>query len=349
MRIDTDVHCAPSSWEALSPYLDAYWRDYIDDATVSLAPAVGASYPPAAPTSATEQARATGTVPPDTVDALRRQLLDGSDLTHAILNCVTAFTANRNPYFETALCRAINDWLVAEWLEQDSRLRASIVVPTQDVTAAVAEIERIGGDPRFTQVLLPIRGQDVRYGHLRFRPLLEAASAHNLVLGLHAWGRVASGPTFHGSTHTYLEDYLSNSQVVQGQVVSLIAEGVFEALPDLRVCLAECGFTWVPSLFWRFDKEWKGIWREVPWVRASPSEYFYRHFRLTTQPAQLPADERQCAEVLEMLRPDKLLMHASDHPHDHGKGVERLHAALDAPATVAVNHTNAAALYELTS
>ena len=41
-----------------------------------------------------------------------------------------------------ALCRAINNWLVAEWLDRDPRLRASIVVPVHSPDLAAEEIER---------------------------------------------------------------------------------------------------------------------------------------------------------------------------------------------------------------
>ncbi|MQA09899.1 MAG: amidohydrolase family protein [Pseudonocardiaceae bacterium] len=342
MTIDTDAHCAPASIKTLLPYLDAYWREYVLGANLGLSPSVGGAYPPGAPTSGEAGV-------PNTVDELRAKLLDGSDLRYAILNCVTPFDVSRNLYFEAALTRAINEWLRTEWLEHDERLRAGMVVPTLDPEAAVAEIERLGTDRRFTQVLLPVRGLDVRYGHKRYHPVLEAAAAHGLVVCLHAWGRVASAPTFTGATHSYLEDYLSNAQIVQGQVTSLIAEGVFDKLPDLRICLAECGFAWAPSLLWRFDKEWKAVWREVPWVKAKPSEYFYRHFRATTQPAQLPKDAKELAEAVELIRAPELLMHASDYPHNHGDGAQRLLAALDGAAADAVRYTNAAAFYDLAS
>jgi predicted TIM-barrel fold metal-dependent hydrolase len=333
--IDADVHCAPASFEALFPYLDSYWREYVAEARMSLSPSFGGAYPPNAPT--------TGGYPPDTVETVRKQVLDRAAL--AVLNCTTSFDVSRNPYFEAALTRAVNDWLRVEWLDQDERLRGSIVVPTLDPEAAVAEIDRLGPDRRFVQVLLPVRGQGTRYGNKRFHPVLEAAARHDLVLTLHAWGRVASSPTPTGFLHTYLEDYLSNTQIVQGQVVSLIAEGVFDKLPGLRVCLAECGFSWLPALLWRFDKEWKGVWREVPWMKQAPTEYFYRHFRATTEPAHVPADPVELAQLIEMLRAPEFLLYASDYPHEHGDGAERLLAALDEDARAAVLSGNASALY----
>jgi len=346
--IDTDVHCAPVSFEALFPYMDAYWRQYVTDAGLKLSPSLAGAYPPGAPTSATAEARRSGTFPPGDAGALRDQVLGRPGLRYAILNCVTSFDVSRNPYFETALTRAVNDWLRAEWLDRDDRLRASMVIPVLDPEAAAGEIERLGGDRRFVQVLLPVRGGDVRYGNKRYHQVLAAAARHGLVIGLHAWGKVASAPSATGFVPTYLEDYLANSQaIVQGQVVSLVAEGVFERFPSLRVCLAECGFSWLPALLWRFDKDWKAVWREVPWVRDRPSQYVYRHFRATTEPAHLPRDPARLGQALEMIGAGDFLMYASDYPHDHGDGAQRMLGTLDGGALDAVMYRNAAAFYGL--
>ena len=336
--IDSDVHCAPASIDVLLPHLDDYWRDYVGQAGLKLSPSVGGAYPPGLPISGD---------PPADVAAVREAVLDRADRTQAILNCVTAFDASRNVYYEAALARALNDWLRSEWLDRDERLRASMVVPVLDPDAAVDEIERLAADRRFVQVLLPVRG-DVPYGNRRFRGLLDAAARHDLVVGLHAWGRAASAPTPSGFTHSYLEDYLANSQViVQAQVVSMVAEGVFDRLPSLRVALVECGFSWVVPMLWQFDKDWKALWREVPWLQAKPSEYVYRHFRATTAPAQLPRDAGEVETFVAMLKADRLLMFATDHPHDHGDGQERLLAALDEDGRRAVLHGNAAEMYGL--
>jgi hypothetical protein len=346
--IDTDVHCAPASMEALFPYLDAYWREYVTGGTIRMTPALGGQYPMGAATSASAEARRAGAFPPSDVDALRERVLDRDGVRYAILTCLASFDANRNPYYEAALTRAINDWLLDRWLSRDDRLRAGLVVPTSDPQAAVAEIDRVGDQPGFVQVLLPVRSVDSRYGNLRYRPVLEAAARHDLVVALHAWGRVGNAPTATGFTHTYLEDYLANSQaIVQGQVVSLVTEGVFAQLPTLRVGLLECGFSWLPSLLWRFDKDWRGTWREVPWVKERPSDYVYRHIRATTEPAHLPRDDRRLGELLEMARAREILMYASDYPHDHGDGGERLLAAVDDATRAAILSGNAAAFYRL--
>jgi uncharacterized protein len=334
--IDCDVHVAPASIDALTPYMDDYWGDYLANAGLTLSPNVSGSYPPHVP------------APPNNVDALRERVLDPWGLRHAVLTCLTAFDASRNGYYEAALCSAVNDWLRAEWLQRDERLRAYMSIPTLDPGAAVREVERVGSEPGFVGVLVPVR-TETRWGNQRFHELHEAITGHDLVLALHAWGRAGGAPTPTGFTHTYFEDYLSNSQfIAQAQVLSLVAEGVFDRVPNLRVVLLECGFSWLPPLLWRFDKDWEVVWREVPWVKAKPSEYVRRHFRAATAPAQLPADPDQAAQLAEMLGASEMLVFASDFPHEHGEGnLDTLLEVLDDGGRDAVLRGNAAALYGL--
>lgn len=319
--IDCDVHCAPASLAALTPYLEPAWRSYAENAGVKLS-GLAHAYPPAA-----------GHAPaPTTYVALRADLLDREQPELAILNCLTTFEAHRHPYYGAALARAVNDWLRAEWLDRDERLRASVVVPLSAPDLAVEEIRRVADDPRFVQVLLPVRSE-TPYGNRRYHRLLRAASDHGLVVGLHAWGANGTAPLPGGRAPTYFEDYVGNQLVAQSQLLSLVSEGVFAELPELRVCLIECDFTWLPSLLWRFDKDWKGLWPEVPWVKELPSSYVRRHFRATTAPASLPQDGASASSFLELVGRE-MLVYASDYPHAHASPYEALAGALggDAPA-----------------
>ena len=329
--VDCDVHCAPASLGALAPYLDDSWVGYLEEAGIALNGRAGGAYPPSVPAA------------PATYEELEDGLLGPSEPRLVVLNCLTLNEIHRNPYFSAAVARAINDWLRREWLDRDERLRAGLCVSALDIDAAVAEVERLGADPRFVQVLLPVRG-DTPYGNVRYHPLYEAAARHDLAIGLHAWGRPGHAPGVSGFTATYMEDYLANSQIAQTQLVSLVGEGVFDRFPDLRVALIECGFTWLPSLLWRFDKDWKGVWREVPWVRERPSEYVRRHFRATTEPAQLPRAPGDRAALLDMVGVD-MLMFASDHPHDHGGSCSDMLEAIDVEAREAITRTTASSFY----
>jgi predicted TIM-barrel fold metal-dependent hydrolase len=331
--IDCDVHCAPESFEALSPYLSDHWRRYILEAGIRMT-GVASAYPPGAATSSV----------PAGYDALRERVLDRTRPRHAVLNCLTGFETHRDPYYSRAIAGAVNDWVRDEFLERDDRLRASVIVSTVDPDDAVSEIERVGEDPRFVQVLLPVRS-GVPWGKKVNHRIFEAAVRRDLRIALHAWGRAGSAATPSGFTATYLEDYLANQPIAQAQVLSLVCEGVFDRFPALRVLLTECGFSWLPSLLWRFDKDWKAVWREVPWVRERPSVYVHRHFRATTAPAHLPDDAAAVAELAQMLDAAQFLVYASDYPHEHGDGLDRLLAALGDDGREGVLRGNAASFY----
>ena len=344
--IDCDVHVAPAAYSDLLPYLSDYWRQYISEAAVRLT-GVGHAYPPGAPVTATQEARDKGwATPPSTYEQLAERYLDAAQPGHVVLNCIAGFDTHRNPYFSAAVASALNDWVRETFLQHDDRLRASLSVSPISPDDATAEIERVGDDPGFVQVLLPVRS-DLPWGHKNNHAMFAAARERSLQVALHAWGRAGRSLTPSGFTTTYLEDYLANQPIAQAQMLSFVSEGVFERFPDLRVMVTECGFAWLPTLLWRFDKDWKGVWREVPWVKDLPSEYVQRHFCLTTAPAHLPPDDTGRAQLLEMLGGPAMLAYASDFPHDHGDSVAPLLDQLSAEDRAGVLQNTAAAFYGL--
>lgn len=344
--VDCDVHVEPASIETLHPYLNSYWLEYLRGARLQL----GAVYPPSIPTSARQEAREAGTFPPRDLAALKAELLDRYQPETVILNSVSMFISGYNPYYQATLATALNEWLRDEFLSADDRLRASIVVPTLHPEAAAAEIDRVGDDHRFVQVILPIR-TETPWGNLRWRPIHDAAARHDLPITFHAWGPIGRAPTTTGYTRTYYEDYVANGQLLAPpQLLSLVAEGVFERHPGLRVCLAECGFNWIPSLMWQFDKDWKSLWREVPWLKVRPSEYLQRHLRATTAPTHFPSwvSTTEVGQLCRMLGAADFLLYASDYPHDHGEdGFATLLEALGSEGAEAVLRRNARGFYRL--
>ncbi|NJN84463.1 MAG: amidohydrolase family protein [Caldilineaceae bacterium] len=138
------------------------------------------------------------------------------------------------------------------------------------------------------------------------------------------------------------------AQVFQSQVISLIVEGAFDRFPGLRVALIEGGFTWMPSLMWRIDKEWKGLRHNTPWVRRPPSDYMRDHIRLTTQPLDAPPNPDHLRQIVEQMESDDMLMLASDYPHFYANDPrDALLAHLDAPLADKIAHANAATFYRL--
>ncbi len=103
----------------------------------------------------------------------------------------------------------------------------------------------------------------------------------------------------------------------QSQLMSMIVEGVFDRFPTLRVACVESGWTWLPPFLWRFDKEWKGLQREIPWTKRLPSEYIREHVRFTLQPLDGPPDAQRTLDLIAELGSDEVLMFSTDYPHWH--------------------------------
>jgi predicted TIM-barrel fold metal-dependent hydrolase len=345
--IDADVH-VNASMAALRPRLDVYWREFMRERRWSgPPPGVHRIYPTRAPSSAMPAwVPADGRAPASDLSLLREHVLDRLGVDYAIANCYFGLDSLRHPDFTTALARAINDWLVEEWLERDSRLRASVVVPPRDPKAAIEEIERVGGHPGFVQALMPVRSEKL-YGNRVYRPLLEAIAAQDLVFGLHFGGTPEGPPTSTGWPSLYVEEYAGEVGLYWAQVTSLIAEGAFQRLPTLRVAVLEGGWTWFPTFWWRLDKDWKGLRRDTPWVTEPPSRLIRERMRVSVAPVDGgPPDD--VAATLRWLGTDRLLMFATDYPHWHDDDLAVLLGALDDDAARArLMAENARELYRL--
>ena len=315
--IDCDVHPTVPSINVLLPYFDDFWRDSIVDRGIENLDTT--SYPPNAPLSARPDWRDENGNAADTVAKLQTHALDRWKLRAAIGNCIYGVHMVVSEDMAAAFARAVNDWLVKEWLDREPRLRASIVVPAQNPELAAAEIDRCAPDQRFVQVLLPAMAE-MPLGRRHYWPIYAAAEKHGLPIGIHAGSSYRYPVTPVGWPSYYVEDYASQAMAFQGQVASLVSEGVFAKFPSLRVVLIESGVTWLPGFLWRFSKFWRGLRTEVPWVDRSPAEIVREHFRLTVTPMDAPDGGGHVERICEHLQSDGTLLFSSDFPHWHFDG-----------------------------
>jgi len=224
-----------------------------------------------------------------------------------------------NEDLSAALCRGVNNWVAAELLDHDPRLRASILVPPHSPVLAVQEIERLAQDNRFVQVLLPALGE-MPLGRRSHWPIYEAAERHDLPIGIHAGSTFRHPPSALGWPSYYLEDYVSHATGFASVLSSLVTEGVFVKFRGLKVVLIESGVTWLPAYLWRINKTWRGVRAETPWVDRLPSEIIREHVRLTIQPFDEPPEQSQLQTILEEIGSDEMLLFSTDYPHWHFEG-----------------------------
>ena len=79
--------------------------------------------------------------------------------------------------------------------------------------------------------------------------------------------------TFYGAFET--------RQEIHRSVCELIAAGVFERHPDLRVVAAEAGIEYAANLERKLDSGYTSFWKKFSNLSMMPSEYFRRNVYLT--------------------------------------------------------------------
>jgi predicted TIM-barrel fold metal-dependent hydrolase len=177
----------------------------------------------------------------------------------------------------------------------------------------VSEIERLAGDDRFVQVLLPATLEQ-GLGNRRYWPMLRAAADAGLPVALHTGGnpiaRGAGWPSYYLDTHALL------GTTMAAQMLSMIFSGVFEEIPALRVVSIECGIAWAAALCWAMDDAWRAFGETATTgLRRAPSEYLREHFWFTTQPIEEPDDPEHLAFAFDALGMTDRILFATDYPH----------------------------------
>jgi hypothetical protein len=309
--IDCDHHPELDSVKDLYPYLSQHWRDYID--TYGTRAPAGGYYPRFM--DHIEDARPpSGRRSGSEYDYVKTNFLDRWNMVYGILTPLSPAGRQLNYDLNIALAAATNEWLVAEWLDREPRYRSSIIVPYEDAPAAVAEIKRRAHDKRFVQVQFSGRPQEPM-GRRKYWPIYEACAEHGLAVMSHAFGSYGHPITGTGWPSFYIEEHVGPAQAMQGNISSMVLEGVFDRFPTLKVVSVENGFFWLPALMWRLDAAWTLLKSEVPALKRAPSEYIREHVYLSTQPMEEPHKRQHFSQTLEMFGADDRILFATDYPH----------------------------------
>ena len=219
--------------------------------------------------------------------------------------------------YAAALLRAYNDYVNDYWLAQDDRLLGAITVAMSDPIQAAREIRRLGAQDKWAMVVINST-TFFPLGNRFYHPVFEACAEMNLPLALHPGGEgtgASHPPTANGYPTTYLEWHTNLSAAYMTQTCSVLCEGIFEKYPDFRLILLEGGFSWLPHLKWRLDKNWKGLRSSVPWLKKAPSEYLPGHVWMSTQPIEEPPGRGVLEQMIEIAEVEDALLFSSDYPH----------------------------------
>jgi uncharacterized protein len=183
-------------------------------------------------------------------------------------------------------------------------------------------------------------------GSPKYWPIYRAATECGRPVVVHAGGYVdhrgAGYPSF------YLDYHVGNGIVTQSQLAGMVAGGLFDEVPDVRVVLTESGIAWAAALRWSLDTAWEHLRTDHPRLQRRPSEYIDDHVWFTSQPIEEPAESGHLMYAIEQARLADKLLFATDYPHwDFDSPTQALPRAMGKDVRQAVLCGNALKLYGL--
>lgn len=217
-----------------------------------------------------------------------------------------------HPDAEMFSTQAYNNWL-SEFLHgRSDTFVGSAVLPVRDVANTLSEMKRVAA-LGYTNVMLPSFVPDgiPQYNDERWDPIFKTAQNLNLVLVVHtATGRpnvrVAKGA---GAAVINYTDQLRDS--IQ-TVMYMVAGGILDRYPSVKVAFVECGASWLAGVAERMDETYHGHHMFVrPKLSVPPSEIVKRQIHASFQ------YDRACI-MSRSVTGANALMWGSDYPHHEG-------------------------------
>ena len=255
--IDCDLHPAMPGATALLPYLDDYWRDQIVNRHID-------KYSFMLHELSAELAaqRAAGLAAGDRALPARRSRRDPR--ARRSIRSARACHLQRAARRGRAVQRGHGGGAVLgrQRLDREGTARPRAAVARVDPAAGAqsgaggeGDRARSRRDRRFVQVLLLAMGE-MLLGRRIYWPIYAAAEKHGLAIGIHAGSTYRHAPTASGWPSYRVRGLRrADRRRSKSQLLSFIAEGVFQKFPRCKVVLIESGFTWLPTLLWRDQQD----------------------------------------------------------------------------------------------
>ncbi len=233
----------------------------------------------------------------------------------------------RDPELDQAGTRLANDWVFDTVVKCSPRLLPTARLSMLSVDNTVAELQRCAG-LGFKIVALPVElpewQDDINQPY--WEPLWSAAEEAGIVVGFHVGAGVIGKLDPYRGPGSVIINYVETSYPAQRAANKMVASGVLERHPGLKVLISEGGASWVPFIGDRMNEAYRqhsGFVR--PPLAAAPKEILYRQVYASFQ-----HDESAIGAVTS--QGYRNVMWGSDYPHlegTFGHTQETLHGLFD--------------------
>jgi predicted TIM-barrel fold metal-dependent hydrolase len=285
----------------------------------------------------------------DPVRRLADMDLEGIDVAVLYPSVGLNFWAIEDARAAVVLARAYNDWLASYCQADSSRLFGAAMVPLQDPPAAAAELRRCAEELGFPAAFVrpnPCAGRVI--ADPAHEVVWQTAEELGVAIGVHEGSSVII-PTLGADRpfNPFILHAVSHAFEQMLACASLIAFGVLERHPGLRVVFLESGGGWGPFWLQRLDEQVHGFGDFCPEMKLRPSEYFARQCWISFE-----VDEATLSPLAPLIGEERIVW-GSDYPHHDATfpgAVKELREAispLPAEVRAKILGANARTLYQL--
>ncbi len=207
------------------------------------------------------------------------------------------------------LSRLLNDHIAGVVRDHPGRFIGLGTLPLQDPQLAIEEMERCRGELGFPGVQIGTHCGEWNLDDPALFPVFENAARTGVSMFVHPWEMLGEErmPSY------FLPWLVGMPAETSLAICSLIFGGVLERLPDLKICFAHGGGSFLPTLA-RIEKGWiaRPDLCQVN-TSTSPSGYLDRFYI-----DSLVHDERSLLALIDQMGPNRIAL-GSDYPFPLGE------------------------------
>ena len=293
-------------------------------------------------------------IPPGSYDGTARvKVLDEEGIAHSVLY-PSLYLINgdmEDPAVAAAACNGYNRWIADMVKDGRGRLDAVGVVPLRSVERATREVATIAKLGLKGVCFRPERYNGLALYDDSLKPFWEAIAGHGLFAAVHgSFGSLMPSFATARYDNLFFSHMICHPFEQMAACLDLLAGGVLDRHPGLKVAFLESGLGWLEYWLERMDEHFEAMRHHVPWLRRKPSDIFRQQCFISIE-----AEEAHHLPRLQALGLEHCIFWGADYPHydctypGAARQLEENLAPLDPALADAVRRGNAERFLTLSS
>jgi predicted TIM-barrel fold metal-dependent hydrolase len=244
---------------------------------------------------------------------LEDMTLEGVDVNVLIPGTWAPASSAFEPALTTGLYDAYHTYMRDFCSADTDRLKGLFLAPGKDVAWAVKELKRIGDEP-WVSAVWPSLPEGMTIDDPDLEPLWEVMNDMHLPFMHHSF--FYEPPYFPGYRDIWGNAAIARTAAhpwgAQRSLAYIIAGGILDRYPNIKVGYSETGHGWLPNWLLRLDSQVHYVKGVVPKLDYLPSEYAKMgRIKVCIEAHEGPAMTNAVFDILG----DEVLMYSSDFPH----------------------------------